>query len=464
MPEEPLRRAARTAASSRPPSLLRLIVLTVLAVAGPIAGPIAGFAEDDVWPSWRGPEHTGQAEGNPPLTWSETENVRWKVDVPGLGTSTPTVWGSRIFLTTAIDTGKAGDLPAPQAEAPQGGRPPRGAAPSNVLQFTLMAFDLDTGALVWERAAREQQPHEGHHPDGTFASNSAVVDAERVYVSFGSQGIYAFTHEGEKVWEVDLGDMTTRLGFGEGSSPALADGKLVVLWDHEGESFVVALDAATGEEKWRVARDEMTSWTSPLIVEHDGQKQVVTAATGKVRSYELATGELLWEAPGMTLNAIPSPVTADGVVYLMSGFRGNTALAIDLDRAKGDVTGTDAILWTLDRDTPYVPSPLLYDGILYFLKSNNGLLTAVEASSGRVIYGPERLDAVRNIYASPVGAAGRVYLLGRDGGAVVLEHGRALKVLAENNLDDAFDASPVVAGNRLLLRGRQRLYCLEAGG
>jgi outer membrane protein assembly factor BamB len=236
---------------------------------------------------------------------------------------------------------------------------------------------------------------------------------------------------------------------------------LVVNWDHEGESFIVALDAATGEEKWRTALDEQTSWTTPLIVEHNGRHQVVTSATNKVRSYDLETGALVWETAGMTLNAIPSPVTADGVVYVMSGFRGNSAMAVDLAKAKGDIGGSDAILWSLDKDTPYVPSPLLYDGVLYFLKSNNGLLTAVEASTGKVLYGPERLDAVRNIYASPVGAAGRVYLVGRDGGAVVLKHGRSLEVLAENSLDDAFDASPVVAGNRLLLRGRQSLYCLE---
>jgi outer membrane protein assembly factor BamB len=415
-----------------------------------------------VWPAWRGPEHTGEAEGDPPVTWSETENVRWKVAVPGLGTSTPIVWGDRIFLTTAIDTGKPGDRPAPAAE--EGERRRGGGPPSTAYRFVLMALDLDSGELVWERTAREEQPHEGTHPDGTFASSSPVADNERVYAFFGSQGLYAYTHAGEKVWEVDLGDMTTRLGFGEGASPALADGTLVVLWDHEGESFIVALDAATGKEKWRTGREEMTAWATPLVVDHDGRKQVVTAATGKVRSYDLATGELIWEGPGMTLNAIPSPVTADGVVYLMSGFRGNTALAIDLDKAQGDVTGSDAIVWSLDRDTPYVPSPLLYDGILYFLKSNNGLLTAVEVATGNVLYGPERLDAVRNIYASPVGAAGRVYLLGRDGGAAVLKHGRQLEVMAENSLDDSFDASPVVAGKRLLLRGRQHLYCLEESG
>jgi outer membrane protein assembly factor BamB len=423
----------------------------------------AGAAADDVWPSWRGPHDDGRAPaGDPPITWSETDNVRWKVAIPGLGTSTPVVWGNRIYLNTAIDTGEPGPS-APAEPAAEGGRG-RGGAPSTVHRFVVMALDLDTGAVVWERTARAEQPHEGTHPDGTFASSSPVLDAERVYVSFGSHGIYAFTHDGEQVWERDLGDMTTRLGFGEGASPALADGLLVVTWDHEGESFIVALDAATGAERWRTARDEQTSWTTPLIVEHGERRQVVVSATNKVRSYDLATGELIWETAGMTLNTIPSPVTSDGVVYLMSGFRGNAAMAVDLARAKGDISGSDAILWSLDRDTPYVPSPLLYDGILYFLKSNNGLLTAVEAATGKVLYGPERLDAVRNIYASPVGVAGRVYLLGRDGGAVVLKHGPTLEVLAENGLDDAFDASPVVAGDRLLLRGRRHLYCLQSGG
>jgi outer membrane protein assembly factor BamB len=402
-------------------------------------------ANDELrWPSWRGPLAIGVApEGNPPLTWSEDRNVAWKRQLPGLGTSTPIVIGERIFVTTAVDTGTAGE----------GGR--------NVHRFVLMALDLASGETLWERTAREAAPHEGTHQDGTYASCSPVSDGERVYAFFGSHGVYAYSLTGELVWSKDLGDMQTRLGFGEGASPALAGDTLVVNWDHQGSSFIVALDKHTGAERWRQAREEETSWSTPLVVPHDGRHQVITSATNLVRSYDLETGELIWQVSGMTLNAIPTPVHDGGIVYLTSGFRGNALLAVRLEGARGDITGAAQVLFKLDRDTPYVPSPLVYQGVLYFLKSNSGILTAIDASSGELLYGPERLDAVRNIYASPVAAAGRIYLVGRDGGAVVLGAGPKLEVLAESALDDHFDASPVVVGDRLILRGRSNLYCLQ---
>lgn len=370
------------------------------------------------------------------------------------------VWGDRLFVTTAVDSGVAGGVETPAVDAGAGGRP-SSRPPANKLRFVLMALDRATGAKLWERTAREVQPREGTHPDGTYASPSPMTDGERVYAFFGSQGLYAFDLHGEPLWQQDLGDMTIRLGFGEGSSPVLAGDSVIVNWDHEGDSFIAALDKRTGKERWRTPREEQTSWSTPLVVEHEGGAQVVVSATNKIRSYALADGALVWEASGMTLNAIPTPVHEGGVVYLTSGFRGNSAMAIRLDGAHGDITGSANVLWTLDRDTPYVPSPLLYDGILYFLKSNNGVVTAVDVASGKVLYGPERVEEPRNVYASPVGAAGRIYLVGREGAAVVLEAGPKFKVLARNVLDDRFDASPAVSGNQLFLRGRASLYCLE---
>lgn len=414
------------------------------------------------WPTWRGPHATGVARtGDPPLRWSETENVRWKAEIAGLGTSTPVVWGSKIFLTTAIDEGVTAPGAAPPPPAAEGQRRPGLAgAPGQMHRFVVLALDLDTGKVLWERTARRAPPHEGHHPDGTYASGSPVTDGEHVFASFGSQGLYAYDLDGNLKWETDLGDMTVRNGFGEAASPALHGDTLVVNWDHEGEDFVVALDKNTGRERWRRGRDEMTSWTTPLVVEHGGRAQVVVSATGQVRSYDLTTGEELWNIPGMTVNAIPSPVYADGVVYAMSGFRGSMAYAIDLAKAKGAIEGTDAVRWRFDRDTPYVPSPLLYDGLLYFLKVNSPILTVIDVANGQVVYGPQRVDGINTIYASPVGAAGRVYLQGRDGEGVVLRAGRQYEALATSTLDDHFDASPVVAGDRLLLRGRKHLYCL----
>jgi outer membrane protein assembly factor BamB len=322
----------------------------------------------------------------------------------------------------------------------------------------VLALRRSDGKVLWERVVRGERPHEGTHPTGTWASASAATDGELVFAHFGSRGLYALDTNGKVVWEKDLGDMTIKLGFGEGSSPALGGDRLFVQWDHEGDSFVVALDRKTGKELWRKRRDEPTSWATPLVVEHGGRAQVVTSATNRVRSYDAATGELLWETPGMTQNAIPTPVHADGLVILTSGFRGNALLAVKLAEARGDLAASPAVAWKLDRDTPYVPSPLLYGDLLYFLKGNNGLLSCFEAKTGERHYGPERLEGVPNVYASLLGADGRVYVTGRDGTTAVIQRGPAFKVLATNTLDDGFDASPVAVDSELYLRGRRFLY------
>ncbi len=249
-----------------------------------------------------------------------------------------------------------------------------------------MALRRSDGSVIWDKTARTERPHEGTHQTGSFAANSAVTDGETLFAYFGSRGLYAYDFDGNLKWERDFGDMTIRYSFGEGSSPALHGDTLVLIWDNEKESFIVAVDKRTGKEIWRKTREEQTSWTTPLILEVGGRAQVITSATGQVRSYDLATGDQVWNTGGMTFNAIPSPVYADGIVYLMSGFRGNAIKAIRLADAKGDVTGTSAVVWEYAQDTPYVPSPLLYDGILYFLKSNNGILSAFDAKTGKPHY------------------------------------------------------------------------------
>ena len=250
-----------------------------------------------------------------------------------------------------------------------------------------------------------------------------------------------------------------RNAFGEGVSPVVHGNSLVVNWDHDGDSFIVCLDTATGEDKWRVARDELTTWNTPLIVEHKGVTQVIVNATNRTRSYDLATGDLIWECGGQFSNPIPSAVAANGVVYCMTGFRGYALKAIPLD-AKGDVTDTDTIVWKRDRGTPYVPSPVLHDGLLYFTKSNNGILTCVKADTGEEVFVEERLKDVPNIYASIGYAAGKLYITGRQGTTLVLKFGADPEILATNKLDEGIDASPVFVGNELMLRGKQHLYCI----
>jgi outer membrane protein assembly factor BamB len=416
-------------------------------------GAVPDEAGERFWPQWRGPQATGVApKADPPAEWSETRHVRWKVEIPGRGSSSPVVWGDHVFVSTAVPSGVA----AGASHEPRGGVVPR---PPH--QFKLLAIDRRTGRIAWERTAREEVPHEAAHQDnGTWASSSPVTDGEHVIASFESRGIYAFDMTGTPVWQVDLGDKVMRNAFGEGSTPALHGNHLVVVWDHQGESAVVALDKRNGRELWRARRDEIDTWATPLVVEHDGRAQVVTAGMKKLRSYDLATGELLWESPGTTMNPIPSPVSGDGLVFLTSGFRGNSLKAIRLAGARGDLAGSGQIVWSLERDTPYVPSPLLYGGILYLLKSNNGLLSAFDAATGKPHYQVQRLERAPNVFASPVGAGGRVYIAGRDGTTVVVRHGPTFEVVAENTLEDGFDASPALVDREIYLRGYRRLYCI----
>ena len=247
--------------------------------------------------------------------------------------------------------------------------------------------------------------------------------------------------------------------FGEGSSPALFGDTLLVNWDDEGGSFIAAFNKDTGQELWRQPRDEETSWATPLVVQYGGKAQIVTAATRKIRSYDLGTGKPLWECSGMTANVIPSPVSAHGLLYAISGFRGSALLAIKLGQ-NGDLTGTDAIVWKHNKNTPYVPSPLLYDGKLYFLAVNTSTLSCLDAQSGQPLIDAEKVEGLQSVYASPVGASGRVYLVGRNGAAAVIKNSGKLVVLATNTLDERFDASPAIAGKELFLRGRQFIYCL----
>ena len=255
--------------------------------------------------------------------------------------------------------------------------------------------------------------------------------------------------------------MQTRNGFGEGSSPALHGDKLVVNWDHQGEDFIVAFDKSSGRQLWRQPRNEDTTWSTPLILEHEGQAQVITAASSKVRSYNLLSGELIWECGPLTANVIPSPVAKDGVVYAMSGFRGSMLWAVRLG-GKGDLAETDYISWKYEKQTPYVPSPLLYQNKLYFFSGNNGILSSLDAKNGKVLIDAERLEGLQGVYASPIGAAGRIYLLGRNGVALVLKDSDKLEILSTNKLDDGFESSPAAVGQELYLRGHNSLYCLAS--
>jgi outer membrane protein assembly factor BamB len=455
------------------------------------------------WHQWRGPEATGIApHGKPPLEWSESKNIKWKVPIPGRGSASPIVWGDRIFVVTAVKTertaetaGAAVDQPTAfrlasypnsrtllaqrDGDRPDGERRGRGEfgrggfgrggfgrggfgiqQPTNFHEFVVMCIDRKTGKTIWQRTATDQIPHEGHHQTGSFASASPITDGRHLYVSFGSRGIYCYDLDGKPQWNKDLGDLKMRMAFGEGASPAIHGDMLVLNFDQEENSAIIALDARTGDERWRVPRDEVSTWATPLIVEAAGRTQVIASGDNRVRSYDLTNGELIWECGGLGSNPIACPLIYEGLAIAMSGHRDPAGIAVPLD-AKGDVTDTDKVAWQIDEITPYVSSPLLYGDTIYFVKSRDAILSSIAAKTGETVINRKRLPDMSSVYASPVGADGRVYFASREGVTNVLKHGPEFEVLATNVLDETIDASPAIVGNDLIIRGENHLYCIS---
>ncbi len=411
----------------------------------------------DQWPQWRGPLGTGVApHADPPVRWSETENLRWKTALPGRGHSSPVVFGERVFVTTAVPFGE------PVAPRPALDPGSHDNAPlTQAWRFEVLAYDRADGSLLWRRAVKEEFPHQAAHESAGFASPSPVTNGERLFASFGSRGIFCLDMEGAVLWEKDLGDMSVKHDHGEGSSPALYGDSLLLNWDHEGDSFVLALDEATGEERWRAERDEVTSWSSPLVVSAGDQQQLVVAGSQRVRAYDLETGAVIWECAGLSRNVVATPVAADGRVIVGSSYEKQAMLGIQWTEAKGDITTDDpALLWVRRKSTPYVPSPLLYGDAVYFLHHYQNTLSRVDAATGDEPQRPFRLSGIGNVYASLVGAANRIYISDLSGATLVLSHGRKPRVLGLNQLDDSFSATPAAVGDALFLRGDHWLYCL----
>ncbi len=405
----------------------------------------------DNWAHWRGPLANGTVpKADPPITWDAKTNIKWKAEMPGRGSATPIVWGDQIFVVTAIKTERvaaAADLPKVDPSLKV-----KTTAPTNYYQFVVMSFDRQTGKLRWKHTAAEKVPHEGHHPTHSYAAGSPTTDGRFLYVSFGSFGIYCYDLAGNLQWQRDLGRLNTRLGWGEAVTPVVHGDSLLLNWDQERDSSLICLDAKTGKTKWQIARDEATSWNTPLVVDYKGQTQVIVNGTKRIRSYDLKNGADIWQCGGMTVNAIPSPVAANGIAYVMSGYNGSGA--VDL--------GTDGkVVWRVGKGTPYCPSPLLAGDRLYFTQANNAIYTVLNTKTGEPVIDRKRLDNVDSFYASPIAAAGRIYLVDRSGTTLVLRQADQLEVLATNRLEDPVDASPVAVGRQLFLRGEKYLYCIE---
>ena len=429
------------------------------------------FAQDDAefaasWPNFRGPTFNGvSTTATPPTEWDEEtgKNIAWKVELPGTGNnSSPVVWGDRVFVLTSIPAVAAGEEQAPRAEQPRrrGGGGGGGVAPV-MTRFVTLCYDRNTGKLLWEKVATEAVPHQGTHGDHSFASASPSTNGKHVYSHFGSRGLYCYDMDGELIWKRDdFGQMNTRNGFGEGSSPFLYGDIIVVPWDHEGESYVIALDALTGETLWKKTRDERSNWVTPVVVSHEGRDILVTGGENRVRGYDLKTGEELWQAAGPTSRPIASPVIFGNHVLLSSARQGFFLASLDAS-ASGDLSSENGINWSTSENGSDVPSLLLSGNRLYVVKASNGILGCMNVETGKYFYEPRRLQDISGVYASPVAANGRVYIVSREGVTLVLEDSENFTVVGTNRLNDRIDATPALVGNQIFLRGKEFLYCIQ---
>jgi len=381
------------------------------------------------------------------VEWSATKNMKWKAPIPGRGSGSPVVWGDKVFVVSAV--------------AEDGGLGFDGERLSK-LAFKIYCFDRETGKVRWEKTATEATPHQGTHSTNGFASASPCTNGQHVYAHFGSRGLYCYTTDGELVWKRDdFGEMDTRNDFGEGSSPTLEGDMILVPWDHEGPSALHALNRLTGETIWKTERDEPTNWSTPLVVEHDGSKQVVMNGQNCARSYDLETGKELWRCAGKAQRPVTSAVAIGDLAIVASGFRGSYGGAYHLG-GRGDLKGTEHVAWSWNRNTPDLASPLLSGNLLYLHKDKSARLSCVDPLTGEAHYTAVPIPDLSTLYASPVAAGGHVYITGRSGTTVVIKDSKKLEVISTNSVGEGVDATPAPVDDQLFIRGERHLFCIAA--
>ena len=426
-----------------------------------VAFAMAASAAEN-WPQFRGPKSMGVADDpNLPEKWSATENVAWKTEIPGHGWSSPVVWGDRIFVTSAIPSAP---IEQPKKGLYFGGN--RETPRADVPRWVVYALDWRTGKIVWEREVHRGVPQTARHLKNTYASETPATDGERVYAYFGNLGLYSFDMNGKLVWSRPFGPYKTRFGWGTASSPVLHKGRVYIVNDNDEQSFLMAIDAKTGQTIWRADRDEGSNWATPFVWENEKRTEIVTSGTRKVRSYDL-DGKLLWELRGMSSIVIPTPFAAGGLLYMTSGYVGDQnrpAFAIR-PGGKGDITSnSEYIAWTLPQAGPYNPSPLVYGGYYYTLL-DRGFLTCHDARTGKEVYGKQRIDPAAGAFtASPWAYNGKLFLLSEDGDTYVVQAGPEYKLLGKNSLGEMSMATPAITRGSLIVRTASKLYKIARSG
>ena len=420
------------------------------------------------WPQFRGPGSRGVAEsgksGSLPDRWSATENVAWQTDIAGRGWSSPVVWGDRVFLTTVVNLGMSEE---PKKGLYFGGNRP--TPPESTHQWKVLCLDLKTGNVQWERQVHEGKPATSIHLKNSFASETPVTDGSRIYCCFGNIGVFCLDFDGNEVWHHQIEPHTTRFGWGTAASPAIHDGRLYLLNDNDDESYLLALNAKTGEQLWRVPREEKSNWATPFIWQNERRTEIVTLGTGKVRSYDV-DGKLLWSLTGMSSITIATPYEHDGLLYISSGYVQDASRPIYAIRpgAEGDISLEDGelsnewIAWCQQKSAPYNPSTIVYDGRLYVLY-DRGLVAAFKPQDGVEIFTAQRLPEGRSFTSSPWAYDGKIFCLNEDGVTFVLRAGDQFELLHTNSLaeDDMCMATPAIVGDRLLIRTSSRMYCIR---
>jgi outer membrane protein assembly factor BamB len=425
------------------------------------AAPMSRAAEAN-WPQWRGPSGLGvSAERNLPDQWGPAKNVKWKTAIPGKSHSSPIVWGKRVFLTTAVEGDVVAGAKAVRHVTPDGKdwQHPESVGADRKHTFKTLALDRDTGKILWERTSWEGTPYDDRHRKSSYAASTPATDGRAVFAYFGPEGLYAYDFDGKLLWKTNVGKIGS-VGLGTGTSPVIYKNLVIIQGDSDfGEnSALVAFDKKTGKEVWRVARKVQVSWATPVIVRTPKRAELVTSGAESVVAYDPLTGKELWHSKGLGSNAIPSPVANSDMVYLFAGYPVKITYALRLG-ASGDLTETPNVAWQYAKGTAYVPSPILYNELLY-LMSDKGILTALDAKTGKIVYEGGRIPVPAAFTASPVAADGRLFLTSEDGDTFVVKAGPTHEVIGTNTVGEPVYASPAIAAGRIFIRGERHLYCI----